>query len=95
MKRRGDWMQRLTEGLDLPSESVPGQPLVEISGEERVLIENHAGVTAYGREQICVKVKFGQVQITGCGLELARMTKEQLIICGRIDSVTLQRRSGR
>lgn len=92
MKRRGDWMERLTEGFDLPSEPMPGQPLVEVSGDCRVLIENHRGVTQYGRERICVKVKYGQVAVQGCGLELARMTKEQLIICGRIDSVTLLRR---
>lgn len=92
MKSRGNWMERLTEGLDLPSEPIPGQPLVELTGERRVLIENHRGVTQYGREKICVKVKFGQLAIQGCGLELARMTKEQLIISGRIDSITLLRR---
>lgn len=85
-------MERLTDGLDLPSEPIPGQPLVELTGERRVLIENHGGVTQYGREKICVKVKFGQVSVQGCGLELARMTKEQLIISGRIDSITLIRR---
>ncbi len=94
MKRTGDWMQRLTDGLDLPGESLPGQPLVEISGESRVLIENHGGVTAYGREEICVKVKFGSIQIRGSGLELARMTRQQLIVCGKIDAVTLCRRNG-
>lgn len=92
MKRRGDWMERLAEGLDLPSEPMPGLPLVEISGDRRVLIENHRGVTQYGTDQICVKVKFGHVAIRGCGLELARMTKEVLIICGRIDEVTILRR---
>lgn len=92
MQRRGNWMERLADGLDLPAEPMPGLPLVEISGERRVLIENHGGVTQYGRDKICVKVKYGQVAVQGCGLELARMTKEQLIICGRIDCVSLQRR---
>lgn len=87
-------MERVTNGLDLPAEPIPGQPLVELIGERRVLIENHDGVTQYGREKICVKVKYGQIAVQGCGLELARMTKEQLIICGRIDSVTLMRRKG-
>lgn len=92
MKRRGDWMDRLAEGLDLPAEPMPGLPLVEISGDRRVLIENHRGVTQYGTDQICVKVKYGYVSIQGCGLELARMTKEELIICGRIDGITIIRR---
>lgn len=93
MKAKGEWMQRLTEGMDLPAESVPGLPLVEISGEKRVLIENHRGVTQYGRDQICVRVRYGLVSVRGCELELARMSRERLVICGRIDSVSLIRRS--
>ncbi len=84
-------LQRLTEGADLPAEPLPGQPLVELAGDRRVLIENHRGVTEYGREQIRVRVRYGQILVCGGGMELARMTKEQLVIAGRIDSVTLIR----
>ena len=37
-------------------------------------------------------MKYGLVCVCGCDLELIRMTKEQLIISGRIDAVTLIRR---
>ena len=86
--------QRLIFAADLPDAPMPGQPLVEIYGQDRVLIENHQGVTQYGKEVICIKVKFGQVCISGCQLELARMTKGQLVITGRIDGVGLFRGCG-
>ena len=73
-------------------DAVSVQPIIEIVGDRRVLIENHQGVTAYGKEKIMVGVKFGSVCICGCNLEMMHMTKEQLVICGRIDSVSLQRR---
>lgn len=92
MKQRKGLLERLTEEVDLPGEALPGVPLVELAGDRRVLIENHSGVTEYGRDKIRVQVHYGQLCICGCGLELARMTKEQLIITGRIDSVTLIRR---
>ena len=92
MGRGGYFLQRLADGADLTTEPLPGQPIVEIAGDRRVLIENHFGVKEYSRERISVKVKYGLVSVCGCGLELMRMTKEQLIICGRIDGVTLQRR---
>lgn len=92
MKQRKGLMERLTEAADLPGEVIPGQPLVEIAGDSRILIEHHGGVTEYGREKIRVKMKYGELCICGCSLELARMTKEQLVIAGRIDSVTLLRR---
>ena len=45
----GNWMERMVERADLPGEALPGQPLVELLGERRVLIEHHGGVTEYGR----------------------------------------------
>ena len=85
----------LWDRLELPGEALPGQPLVEIAGDGRVLIENHRGVREYSRERIGVKVKYGLVQICGSCLELRCMTWEQLVISGRIDMVQLKRREGR
>ncbi len=89
MGRGRDLLHRLAEETEEP---LPGQPIVELAGDTRVLIENHFGVKAYGREKIIVRVKYGWVSICGCGLELQRMTKEQLIIRGRIDGIAIQRR---
>ncbi len=80
------------ERLDLPGEQLPGQVLVEILGENRVLIEHHRGVREYSRERIGVCVRFGLVEITGCALELKRMSADQLVITGRIHGVQLRRR---
>ena len=92
MKEKRNLLQRLAEGVDLPGEPLPGQPIAEIAGDRRVLIENHHGVKEYTREKICINVKFGQLSVCGCGLELSLMTREQLVISGRIDSITLHRR---
>ena len=85
-------MQKLAEGMELPAESMPGLPLVEIAGDRRVLVENHGGVCQYGPEQICVRVKYGIVSVRGRGLEIAKLSREQLVISGRIDCVNLNRR---
>ena len=72
----------LWDRLDLPGESLPGQVVVEITGENRVLIEHHCGVREYSRERIGVKVKYGMLQVCGNCLELRCMTREQLVISG-------------
>lgn len=82
----------MLEHSTISPEAVPGQPIIEIAGDCRVLIENHQGVAAYGRESIQINVTFGAVCVCGCHLEMMQMTKEKLVICGRIDSVQLQRR---
>lgn len=91
MKRYRGWIERFAESADLQGEALPGQPLLELYGDRRVLIEHHSGVTQYSREQICVRVRYGHLSVCGCGLELARMTAGQLVITGKIESVMLKR----
>lgn len=92
MVKRQGWIERLADSADLQGEAFPGQPLVELYGDRRVLIEHHGGVMEYGREKIQVKVRYGYLSICGGCLELARMTAEQLVITGRIDSLSISRR---
>ncbi len=87
-----DLLSRLTEDLELPGEILPGQSLVELVGDSRVLVENHQGVTEYSRCRIGATVSFGRVLVCGENLELARMTQRQLVITGRVEAVTLMRR---
>ena len=92
MGKGKSFLENMMSQTALTAESVPGQPIVEIAGENRVLIECHRGVLAYSRERSRVGVRYGSLCICGCGLELAHMSREKLIIRGKIDSVNLQRR---
>lgn len=91
MRNSGGILGKLSWAADLPDEPIPGRPLVEIIDNCRVLIENHNGVNEYGCNLIRVKVKFGSICVCGSNLELARMTKGQLIISGIIESIQLCR----
>lgn len=92
MGQKRNWMERLADSADLTGEPLPLQPLVELAGDRRVLIEHHQGVVQYSREKICVKVRYGIVAIAGCGLELRHMSRAQLAVAGRIDCISLERR---
>lgn len=91
MGKRG-WMDRIAVAADIQDEPLPGLPLVEIAGDRRVLIENHNGVLQYEPCCIRIKVKFGEICVSGECLTLARMMKGQLIIHGKIDGLKLERR---
>lgn len=82
--------EALLESAELPGELVPGQPLLELAGQNRALVEGHRGIVEYGRERIRVRVKFGIICICGTGLELTRMTGSQLVISGQIGGITLE-----
>ena len=84
-------MRQLLDSADLGEESLPRQPLVELLSDSRVLIENHCGVTEYGTERICVRMRFGFVSITGCALHLGQISRQRLVIIGRIHAIEVQR----
>ena len=92
MGRGHQFLERMAEEADMDDNSLAHRPIVEIAGDCRVLIENHYGIQGYSRERILVKVKYGCICICGGCLEILRMTREQMVIRGRIDGVTLQRR---
>ena len=83
-----DWIMNR---MDLLTEPTPGTSLVEIVGDQRILIENHKGVTAYDKKNIHVKTTFGVLTITGEGLEVACMSKQQLVVTGCIACISLFR----
>ena len=86
------FFERIPFSFDLPSEPLPGQPIVELAGCGRVLIENHFGVTEYSCQSVCVKVKYGYIHICGDNLKIVRMSKQRLVICGSVESISLHRR---
>lgn len=90
--RYKNMLRELTDRADLPGESLARIPLVELSGDSRVLIENHAGITEYTPDKICVSVQYGCLCVCGRQMVLSRMSSEQLVISGYIQSVTLCRR---
>lgn len=76
---------------ELQTEANLTLPLVEISGDRRVLVERHRGVLGYNDRNVCVRLSFGKLQVCGRGLKIVQMTKAQLVISGQIQTVTLQR----
>ena len=86
-----EWMRRLTQGLEMAGETLPGMTVAELAGDRRVRVEGHRGVTEYDPGRVTVKVSWGALSVTGAGLELRQMSREQLVICGRIDTVELRR----
>ena len=72
---------------DWKKEGLRPKTLIELYGNERVLIEEHRGILAYGEEEIRVGTSFGMAVVEGLELRLCCMSRSQLVIRGRIGSV--------
>lgn len=93
MVQHSDWMRKLSDQLNATMEPMPGIPLLELFGYDRLLIENHKGIIYYASDKISIKVKFGVISVLGHGLELACMTGNKIVILGEIISINLEKGS--
>lgn len=78
-----DWKQRLSAD----AAGLRPRTLVEIYGRERVLVEQHRGIRAYSDECIRIGTAFGSIVVEGAELRLCCMSRQQVVIRGRIDAV--------
>ena len=84
-----NWMRRFADHAELMDEVLPGQPVVEVLGEGRVLVEGHKGVLSYCDNKISVKTRTGIVEISGCNLKLTNMSASKLVVSGSVRCVQL------
>lgn len=78
-----DWKQRLSAD----AAGLRPRTLIEIYGKERLLVEQHRGILAYGDECIRIGTSFGSLTVEGAQLRLCCMSRQQVVIRGRIDAV--------
>lgn len=79
-------------GIPGPAEQIKPRTLVEVIGKKRVLVEHHRGILGYGTEEILVGTGYGVLRIRGAELRLCCMSRQQLFVSGRIDSLALEGR---
>jgi sporulation protein YqfC len=87
--RRAGLLERTAELLDLPADALAGLPRLELVGDGELRMENHKGILAYGSEEIHISGGIYLVRITGQNLELRAMTGLELLITGRIETISL------
>ena len=79
----------ITERFSLPAQLLPGAAKITLSGSSQLTVENHAGLVSYGQECIFIRRRGGMLRIEGRELELAAMTKTDIIIRGKIYAAEL------
>ncbi len=80
--------KQLMQSIEGMEEAVENVPLITILGTERVDIENFLNIVEYSQETIRLKTKLGQVVIQGSNLFAKSMNQDEIVISGKIDSVS-------
>lgn len=83
-KDRKDLRLIFSNMLELPKEVALNLPLISITGNQEMEIENYKGVVEYTEERIRLNTSCGILKIEGKSLFLKQITTENMLITGKI-----------
>ena len=80
----------LANFFGLPGEVLLDLPRLVMLGNSRLVVENHRGLLEYTEETVRIKTaQGGEIRVTGQGLNLLYMVKEELGLAGRFLRIDL------
>ena len=84
-------ISKLSGAVGLHSESILGMPVLELCGDDRILVENIRQVISFDENQIYVSVEFGFLCLEGECLLLDYLGENRILVKGKIATITVQR----
>ncbi|HHZ19078.1 MAG TPA: sporulation protein YqfC [Firmicutes bacterium] len=81
------WSERLADLLDLPRDVVLDLPRIILTGNRRLVVENHKGVIEYTSELLRLNTAKGELRIRGEGLVLPAIFREEVWVEGRLQQL--------
>ena len=86
-KRKESRFEKL---LELPKEVVSNEPRITISGFNEMLIENYKSILEYEEFYIKLNTYIGVININGFNLNLEKVSQDDIMVTGKIDSVDFE-----
>lgn len=89
--KKGRLLKGLASSFELPEDVILDLARITIVGDREIFIENHQGILAYGPDRIRIRVKRGEIIITGERLKIDSLLATELVAIGRIEGVQFDR----
>ena len=83
--------EKINAMFDLPKDIIVNVPRITIVGFEDLLIENYKGILEYELDKIRINTNGGLIILYGEKLCIIELSKESILIKGKINSVELHR----
>ncbi len=72
---------------NLPKDVILGVPIITMTGQLEVCVENYKGIMEYTDTLIRIRSKVGQIRVTGRNMQIEYYTNDEMKITGQIKSV--------
>ena len=83
--------KKIDKLLEIPQEVYTNTPKITITGFNEIILENYKGILEYEEFFASISTYIGVVNINGYNINLEKMTKDDIKITGKIESVELER----
>ena len=85
-----EWKEKAAELSGVPKDVAMGLPILTITGNGELCVENYRDMTEYTDQIIRLQSKCGQIRIYGRSLEVVYYTNDEMMIRGQIKTVEYQ-----
>lgn len=79
--------KKMTSATNLPKDVIFGVPIITMTGELEVCVENYKGILEYTDTVIRIRSKVGQIRVTGKHMQIEYYTNDEMKITGQIKAV--------
>lgn len=86
-KRRESRIEKL---LEMPKEVVSNEPKITVMGFSEMLIENYKNILEYEEFYIKLNTYIGVININGFNLNLEKVSQDDIMVTGKIDSIDFE-----
>lgn len=83
---------RIADISEIPKDAAFGLPVLTMTGQSELHLENYRGILEYQESLIRIQTKTGQIKINGQGLKIEYFRNDEMDVKGNIFSVEYQGR---
>lgn len=89
-QRKESLGEKISRGLDIPPDVLPGSSLVSIRGRSSLSVSGSTSIILYTPDEIRLSMKRGILAVKGTGLVCISYNSTEIKIEGRINSVSFE-----
>lgn len=83
---------KIVEWSEIPKDVAMGMPVLTVTGQAELYLENYRGIVEYTDSFVYVRTKTGQIRVNGQGLTIEYYTGDEMKVTGDIHTIEYQKK---
>jgi len=88
-KEKKPVLEKISDQLEIGADVMLSEPKMSIVSDREIWIENYSGIIEYSKERVRINTKKFIICLYGSNFFINHITKEDIIVCGKILKIEL------